>query len=171
MGQLCGLVVAFLFMLSVATPLILAAEPANALSWALHYEVGRTFSLLDFYGEGLRLNWLWFAVFMLSMVICFLDIRRQRFFASSFVLLLLLFITLRVIYVDFVVEFKFGERVTVISPWLKIGLLVVSGNFMYLALRSRCFQFFRYLRSRAALRAERRSLAEGDARPIPRLPN
>jgi len=157
MGQLCGLAVAFLYMLSVSTPLFLAAEPAHALSWALHYEVGRTFSHLDIYGEGLSLNWLWFAVFMLSIVICFLDIRRQRFFASSFVLLLLLLITLRVIYVDFIVEFKFGDRVTVISPWLKIAFLVVSGNFMYLALRSRFFQFLRYLRSRAALRGERRA--------------
>ena len=152
MGQLSGLAMAFLYLLAVATPLILATEPAHALSWALYFEVGRTFSLLDVYGEGLALNWLWFAVFLLSIVICFLDIRRRRFFASGFVLLILLLLTLSMIYVDFIVEFKFGDRVTVISPWLKIVFFIISGNFMYLALRSRFFQYWRY---RSALRAER----------------
>ena len=153
MGQLSGLAVAFLYLLAVATPLFLATKPAHALTWALYYEIGRTFSLLEVSGRGLELNWLWFGVFMLSIVICFLDIRRQRFFVSSFVLAVLLLLTLALIYVDFLVQFKFADRITVISPWLKIAFLVVAGNFMYLALRSR---FFQYLRYRFARRAERR---------------
>ncbi len=151
MGQLSGLVVAFLYLLSVAAPLFLAAEPAHVLSWALYYEIGRTFSLLNVSGEGLFANWLWFVTFLLSIVICFLDIRRERFFVSGFVLLLLLGLTLSIIYVDFVLEFKFGDRLAVLSPWLKIAFLVICGNFMYLALRSRFFQYRRY---RAARRAE-----------------
>ncbi len=151
MGQLSGLVVAFLYLLSVAAPLFLAAEPAHVLSWALYYEIGRTFSLLNVSGEGLFANWLWFVTFLLSIVICFLDIRRERFFVSGFVLLLLLGLTLSIIYVDFVLEFKFGDRLAVLSPWLKIAFLVICGNFMYLALRSRFFQYRRY---RRALRAE-----------------
>lgn len=151
MGQLSGLVCAFLYLLAVATPLFLGAKPAHALSWALYYEVGRTFSLLNISGEALSLSWMWFVIFTLSIVICFLDIRRERFFASSFVLLLLLVITLSVIYYDFILEFKFGGRVAVISPWVKIAFLVTCGNFMYLALRSRFFQYRRY---RLALRAE-----------------
>ena len=151
MGQLCGLVVAFLYMLAVATPLFLGAEPAHALSWALYYEIGRSFSLLNVYGEGQSIIWLWFIAFLLSVVICFLDIRRKRFFASGFVLLLLLVVTLSVIYVDFILEFKFNDRIAVISPWVKITFLVVSGNFMYLALRSTFFQYRSY---RIAQRAE-----------------
>lgn len=154
MGQLSGLVVAFWYMLSVAAPLFLAAEPANVLSWALYYEIGRSFSLLNISGDGEFINWLWFVTFLLSIIICFLDIRRERFFVSGFVLLLLLGITLSVIYVDFVLEFKYGDRVSVLSPWLKIAFLVICGNFMYLALRSR---FFQYRRHRATLRAEERS--------------
>ena len=96
LGQLSGLVCAFLYMLAVAAPLFLSAVPENAVSWALYYEVGRTFTLLNISGEALSLSWLWFIVFSLSVVICFLDIRRQRFFASSFVLALLLIITLSV---------------------------------------------------------------------------
>jgi hypothetical protein len=152
MGQLSGLVVAFLFSLAVAAPMFLSTEPAHALSWALYFEVGRTFSLLDLYGETLSVLWLWFLIFSLSVVICFLDIRRKRFFASGFVLALLLVLTLAVIYNDFVLEFRYGDRVSVLSPWVKIAFFVFCGNFMYLALRSRFFQYRRY---RAALRAER----------------
>ena len=152
MGQLSGLLCAFLYMLAVATPLFLSAEPAHTLSWALYFEIGRTFSLLNLYGEAQSVAWMWIVVFLLSIVICFLDIRRERFFASSFVLLLLLIITLSLIYVDFVLEFQYGKRVTVLSPWVKIAFLVVCGNFMYLALRSR---FFQYRRHRLALRAQR----------------
>ena len=119
MGQLSGLVVAFVYMLAVATPLFLGSEPAHALSWALYYEVGRTFSLLNVSGDGQSLAWLWFVVFSLSVVICFLDIRRQRFFASGFVISLLLVITLSIIYIDFVLEFQYGGRLSVLSPWLK----------------------------------------------------
>lgn len=154
MGQLSGLVCGFFYLIAVATPLFLGAKPANAVSWALYYEIGRTFSLLNISGEALSLSWLWFVIFLLSIVICFLDIRRQRFFASSVVLLLLLVITLSVIYVDFILEFKFDDRIAIISPWVKIAFLVVCGNFMYLALRSRFFQYRRY---RRALRAERAS--------------
>lgn len=156
MGQLAGLVVAFLYLLSVAAPLFLAAEPAHVLSWALYYEIGRTFSLLNISNDGQILNFLWFVTFLLSIIICFLDIRRQRFFVSGFVLLLLLGLTLSVIYTDFVLEFKFGDRVAVLSPWLKIAFFVVCGNFMYLALRARFFQYRRY---RAARRAERRAIS------------
>ena len=152
MGQLSGLVVAFIFALSVAAPIFLSVEPSSALSWAIHYEFGRSFSLLGLYGKELSILWLWFAVFTLSVVICFLDIRRERFFVSCFVLALLLVMTLRIIYVDFVLEFQYGGRVTVLSPWVKIAFLVICGNFMYLALRSRFFQYRRY---RAARRAER----------------
>ena len=154
MGQLSGLVVAFLYLLAVSAPLVLGAEPANALSWALYYEVGRTFTYLEIFGEEHSLFILWFMIFLLSIVICFLDIRRQRFFASSFVLALLLVITLSVIYVDFILEFQYGGRVTIISPWVKIAFFVFCGNFMYLALRSRFFQYRRYrLAQRAAQNA------------------
>ena len=157
MGQLCGLVVSFVFMLAVAAPLLLSAEPANALSWALYYEFGRTFSLLNVYGNENSLTGLWLLMFLLSVVICFLDIRRERFFASGFVLLLLLFITLAVIYVDFIIEFRLGGRLAVLSPWVKIAFLIVCGNFMYLALRTRYFQYRRYresVRAAAAAAAE-----------------
>lgn len=160
LGQLSGLVVAFIFLIAVAAPLFLQAEPANALSWALYYEFGRTFSLLDVYGDESSLTWLWLVVFVLSVVICFLDIRRKRFFASGFVLLLLLFITLSVIYVDFIVEFRLGGRVSVLSPWVKIAFLIVCGNFMYLALRSRYFQ---YRRHRATLKDTAKAPAETSA--------
>lgn len=152
MGQLSGLVCAFLYLLAVAAPLFLGAEPAHALSWALYYEVGRSFSMLNVVGEAQSLAWMWLVIFSLSVVICFLDIRRKRFFASSFVLVLLLVITLSVVYVDFILEFKYGARITVLSPWLKIAFLVVCGNFMYLALRSRFFQYRRY---QLAQKAER----------------
>lgn len=152
MGQLSGLVCAFMYWIAVAAPLFLGAEPANAVSWALYYEVGRTFSLLNISGPANSLSWMWFTIFTLSVVICFLDIRRERFFASSIVLLLLLFITLSVIYVDFILEFQYSGRIAIISPWLKIAFLVVCGNFMYLALRSRFFQYRRY---RLAQRDER----------------
>lgn len=151
MGQLSGLVCAFMYLLAVATPLFLGAEPAHAMSWALYYEVGRTFSLLNITGAAHSLSWMWLVIFTLSVVICFLDIRRERFFASSVVLLLLLLITLSVIYVDFILEFQYSGRIAVISPWVKIAFLVICGNFMYLALRS---QFFQYRRYRRALRAE-----------------
>ena len=152
MGQLSALVCAFVYSLAVAAPMFLSAEPANALSWALYYEIGRTFSLLDLYGNNQTLLWLWFLMFSLSVVICFLDIRRRRFFVSSFVIALLLVVTLAMIYADFVVQFKYGDRVAVLSPWIKIAFLVICGNFMYLSLRSRFFQYRRY---RMALRAER----------------
>jgi hypothetical protein len=152
MGQLSGLVCAFLYLLAVAAPLILGAEPANALSWALYYEVGRTFSLLKIVGEAQSLSWMWFVIFTLSVVICFLDIRRERFFVSSFVLVLLLFVTLGVIYMDFILQFQYASRVTLISPWLKIAFLVICGNFMYLALRSRVFQYRRYHKAQKAER-------------------
>ncbi len=148
MGQLSGLVCAFLYLIAVSTPLFLGTEPANALSWALYYEVGRTFSYLDIFGDAQPLLILWFMVFLLSIVICFLDIRRERFFASSFVLALLLVITLSVIYVDFILEFQYGERVAIISPWVKIAFFVFCGNFMYLALRSRFFQYRRHRQAR-----------------------
>lgn len=154
MGQLSGLVCAFVYLIAVATPLFLGTEPANAVSWALYYEVGRTFSYLDLFGDTQWLLALWFLVFMLSIVICFLDIRRQRFFVSSFVLALLLAITLAVVYVDFVLEFQYGGRVTVLSPWVKIAFLVICGNFMYLALRSRFFQYRRH-------RLARRTVQDG----------
>lgn len=153
LGQLSGLVCAFLYMLAVAAPLFLAAQPARAVSWALYYEVGRTFSLLEIYGTDLNLNWLWFVLFSLCVIICFLDLRRRRFFASGFVLFLLLGITLALIYIDFVVEFRLGDRVSALSPWPKIAFLVVCGNFMYLALRSRFFQYRRYLAARKAERS------------------
>lgn len=156
MGQLSGLVCAFLYLLAVAAPLVLGAEPANALSWALYYEVGRSFSLLKIVGEAQSLSWMWFVIFTLSVVICFLDIRRERFFASSFVLVLLLSITLGVVYMDFILQFQYESRVTLISPWLKIAFLVICGNFMYLALRSRFFQYRRYHR---AQKAERKAAA------------
>jgi hypothetical protein len=152
MGQLSGLVCAFLYWIAVAAPLFLGAEPASAMSWALYYEVGRTFSLLNISGPENSLSWMWFVIFTLSVVICFLDIRRERFFASSVVLALLLVITLSVIYMDFILEFQYSERIAVISPWVKIAFFVVCGNFMYLALRSRFFQYRRY---RLAQRAER----------------
>ena len=152
LGQLSGLVCAFVYLLAVAAPLFLGAEPAHALSWALYYEVGRSFARLNVVGDGQSLSWMWLVIFTLSVVICFLDIRRRRFFASSFVLLLLLVITLSVIYVDFILEFQYSARVSVVSPWLKIAFLVVAGNFMYLALRSRFFQYRRY---KIAQKAER----------------
>lgn len=153
LGQLSGLVCAFWYLVAVAAPLFLAAEPANAVSWAIYYEFGRNFSLMAIYGTGLTLNWLWFTLFALSIVICFLDLRRQRFFASGFVLLLLLLITLALIYIDFIVEFRYGGRVSALSAWPKIAFLVICGNFMYLALRSRFFQFRRYRSARKAERA------------------
>jgi hypothetical protein len=152
MGQLSGLVCAFLYLLAVAAPLVLGAEPANALSWALYYEVGRSFSLLKIVGEAQSLSWMWFVIFTLSVVICFLDIRRERFFVSSFVLVLLLFVTLGVVYMDFILQFQYESRVSLISPWLKIAFLVICGNFMYLALRSRFFQYRRYYRAQKAER-------------------
>ncbi len=153
LGQLSGLVCAFLYLIAVAAPLFLGAEPASALSWALYYEFGRSFSKLNVLGEAQSLSWMWFVIFSLSVVICFLDIRRERFFASMFVLLLLLVITLSVIYVDFILEFKFESRVSVLSPWLKIAFFVICGNFMYLALRSRFFQIRRYQRARKSERS------------------
>ncbi|NKB50574.1 MAG: hypothetical protein GKS02_14555 [Alphaproteobacteria bacterium] len=152
MGQLSGLVCAFLYLLAVAAPLVLGAIPANALSWALYYEVGRSFSLLKMVGEAQSLTWMWFVIFTLSVVICFLDIRRERFFVSSFVLILLLGVTLGVVYMDFILQFQYEVRVSLISPWLKIAFLVICGNFMYLALRSR---FFQYRRLHRAQKAER----------------
>jgi len=151
MGQLSGLVCAFLYMVAVAAPLFLGTNPADALSWALYYEIGRTFSYLNISGDENSLAWAWFTIFTLSIVICFLDIRRKRFFASSVVLVLLLLITLPVIYVDFILEFHYSARLAVISPWIKIAFFVMCGNFMYLALRSRFFQYRRY---RLAQRAE-----------------
>jgi hypothetical protein len=153
MGQLSGLACGFSYLLAVAAPLFLGAEPAHAVSWALYYEVGRTFSLLNITGEAQSLAWLWFITFALSIVICFLDIRRQRFFASSVVLLLLLVITLSVVYVDFILEFQYKDRVSIVSPWVKIAFLVVCGNFMYLALRSRFFQYRRYKQAQRATEA------------------
>lgn len=152
MGQLSGMVCAFLYMLAVATPLFLTEKPEEALSWALYYEVGRTFSLLDVYGDGHSVIWMWFVLFLLSIIICFLDIRRERFFVSSFVLALLLLITLSVVYIDFILQFKYGARVAVLSPWVKIAFFVTCGNFMYLALRSRFFQYRRYRLGLRALR-------------------
>ena len=99
LGQLSGLVCAFLYLIAVTAPLLLGAEPAHALSWALYYEIGRTFSLLNIAGEAKSLSWLWFMVFTLSVVI-----------------------------------------------------FVVCGNFMYLALRSRFFQYRSYLRAQKAER-------------------
>jgi hypothetical protein len=160
MGQLCGLVVAFVFMIAVAAPLLLRAEPASALSWALYYEFGRTFALLDVYGDEDSLMWMWLVVFVLSVVICFLDIRRQRFFASGFVLLLLLLLTLSVLYVDFIVEFRLGGRVSVVAVSLKKTVLIVCGNFMYLALRTRYFQ---YRRHRASLKTAAETAPETSA--------
>ena len=71
-------------------------------------------------------------------------------------MVLLLVITLPVIYVDFILEFQYSGRVAIISPWVKIAFLVICGNFMYLALRSRFFQYRRY---RLAQRAERATAA------------
>ena len=51
LGQLSGLVCAFLYLIAVVAPLLLGAEPAHALSWALYYEIGRTFSLLNLAGD------------------------------------------------------------------------------------------------------------------------
>jgi len=152
LGQLSGLVCAFVYLLAVAAPLFLGAEPSHALSWALYYEIGRSFSMLDIVGDAQSLAWMWLVIFALSVVICFLDIRRKRFFASSFVLLLLLGITLSVVYVDFILEFKYDSRVAVVSPWLKIVFLAICGNFMYLALRSRFFQYRRHQRAQKAER-------------------
>ena len=152
LGQLSGLVCAFLYLIAVTAPLLLGAEPAHALSWALYYEIGRTFSLLNLAGDAKSLSWLWIMVFSLSVVICFLDIRRQRFFASSYVLLLLLVITLSVVYIDFILQFQYKGRVAIVSPWLKIAFFVVCGNFMYLALRSRFFQYRSYMRAQKAER-------------------
>lgn len=156
MGQLSGLVCAFLYLLAVSAPLVLGAEPANALSWALYFEIGRSFSLLKIVGEAQSLSWMWFVIFTLSVVICFLDIRRERFFVSSFVLVLLLFVTLGVVYMDFILQFQYESRVSLISPWLKIAFLVICGNFMYLALRSRFFQYRRY---QQVQKAERKAAA------------
>jgi len=150
LGQLSGLVCGFVYLLAVSAPLFLGNQPADALSWALYYEVGRSFSMLKISGAGQSLAWLWFVIFTLSVVICFLDIRRQRFFASTVVLALLLMITLSVVYVDFILEFQYSGRVAVISPWIKIAFLVVCGNFMYLALRSRFFQYRRYKQAQRA---------------------
>ncbi len=143
MGQLSGMVVAFLYFMAAATPGFLTANPAHALSWALYYEVGRTFSILNVYGQEQTVVWPWLAVFSLSIAICFLDIRRKRFFGSSLVLLLLLVLTLTVVYVDYIHEIKNSSRIGLLSPWVKIAFLLVCSYFMYVALRSRLLQYRR----------------------------
>ena len=93
------------------------------------------------YGAEQPLVWPWLVVFLLSIMTCFLDIRRRRFFASAFVLVLLLITTIAVVYVDFFLDIQNGSRVGLLSPWIKITFLLVCSGFMYAALRYRFFQY------------------------------